>query len=475
MTAKQLRPQLSDQQYASFRRQSVLCYSGVFGAESVEPWDPVAAVQSGTGCVVADYVVDFRHESETSTHFCSVQAAVNQAVLDVGRGRKSARIHIDIAPGDYEGLLYVPRLLDQGRDISISLIGQNADAAATRLHANIDAEMRAGEFIERFAVQFADAPSSVRNIFDKIAAAPAEISTANASVLRVENNGFQASNISVQNTYNADRVALTGEQQKGGERSSIQQASGQHQAVALMVAGADKVFCHNLRLQSYQDTLYLRSPDAHSTARSCFLDCDIEGDVDFIFGQATAFFQHCTVRSLGSRAEHSWAVAASTCLYAKYGFVFDDCDFVHDGSVAALAGAFSLGRQWFEGVRATPYGVSPVQGYRCELAEASAYAEPAGTVSKQTLLSVGRCVIMNSRIGRHINPAAPWDAWNGGSYTREGVYQSAAWNPRFRPAQTTISCISEQLQGWFSAQGWQPNVEHASDVLLGEYNNTTTG
>lgn len=473
MTAKQLRPQLSEQQYASFRRQSVLRYSGVFGAESVQLWDPVADVQSGTGRVVTDYTVDFRHESETDTRFRSVQAAVNQAVVDVARGRKFARIYIEIAPGDYEGLVYVPRLLSQGRDIGISLTGQNADAAATRLHANIDAEMRAGELIERFAGQFADAPSSVRIVFDKIAAVSAEISTANASVLRVENNGFQASNITVQNTYNADRVSLTGERQKGGERSGVQQASGQHQAVALMVAGADKVFCHNLRLKSYQDTLYLRSPDAHSTARSCFLDCDIEGDVDFIFGQATAFFQHCTVRSLGSRAAHSWVVAPSTCLYAKYGFVFDNCDFVHDGSGAALAGRFSLGRQWFEGIRATPYGVSPVQGYRCELAEVSAYTEPAGTVSKRTLLAVGRCVITNSRIGRHINPAAPWDEWNGGSFTREGVYQSAVWNPRFRPVHTTVGCVSEHLQGWFSVQGWQPIIECASDVLLGEYNNTT--
>lgn len=478
MIETRLRPQLSEHQVAYFRRESVLRYSGEIGSETAEPWNPIVQSRQRAQRFAADYVVDQNSPLASPNQFHTVQAAVNQAVLDVGRGIKCSRIYIDIAPGDYEGLLYVPRLQAQGADIGISIRGTHSDPSMTRLHANIDAQMRAEEYRRCFAAQFADAPANVLALFDSIAAAKAEISTANASVLRIENCGFQAFDLTVQNTYNADRPeggegGDAGEGDAASERQSFQQATGQHQAVALLVAGADKVYCQNVRLKSFQDTLYLRSPSAGATARSCFHRCDIEGDVDFIFGQAVGYFQQCTIRSLGSRAAHAWVAAPSTHLYAKYGFVFDDCDFVHDGSERALQGRFSLGRQWFEGVRATPYGVSPVPNYRCDLGGASAYQEPAGTISKQTLLAVGKCVILNSRIAAHINPAAPWDEWNGGSFRRDGRYQPGAWSPRFRPVQASAGCLSKHLHQWFVAQGWRPSIELEDDVLLAEYNNRT--
>jgi pectinesterase len=167
-----------------------------------------------------------------------------------------------------------------------------------------------------------------------------------------------------------------------------------------------------------------------------YLDrCRIEGDVDFVFGQAAAFFRRCELRSLGSRAAQSWVTAPSTHIRARYGFVFDDCDFTHDDSAAARRGRFLLGRQWFEGVRATPYGASPVEGFRCRLGPVSEFAPPDGAISRATLEAVGKCVVLNSRIGPHINPAAPWGEWNGGEWSREGSYRPAPWHPRFRPVQ----------------------------------------
>lgn len=61
-----------------------------------------------------------------------------------------------------------------------------------------------------------------------------------------------------------------------------------HQAVALKVQG-DKSAFWRCSFEAYQDTLY-----THSN-RQFFKDCNISGTVDFIFGNAAAVFQSCTL------------------------------------------------------------------------------------------------------------------------------------------------------------------------------------
>jgi pectinesterase len=66
---------------------------------------------------------------------------------------------------------------------------------------------------------------------------------------------------------------------------------------------ADRAIFDNARFLGYQDTLML---DGRSRQYLC--NCFISGDVDFIFGEATAVFDHCTVES----TDRGFITAANT-------------------------------------------------------------------------------------------------------------------------------------------------------------------
>lgn len=127
------------------------------------------------------------------------------------------------------------------------------------------------------------------------------------------------------------------------------------QAVALYV-DADDFACEDCRLIGYQDTLFTaplppreiepngfigpkqfapRIPQRH-TYRRCYL----QGNVDFIFGGAAAWFEDCEICSVD---EPGFATAASTPEGQKYGYVFHRCRFTSRN----LADASTyLGRPW---------------------------------------------------------------------------------------------------------------------------------
>lgn len=105
------------------------------------------------------------------------------------------------------------------------------------------------------------------------------------------------------------------------------------QAVAVWVAGDRSVF-KNCRFLGFQDTLYTFGPGS----RQFYLDCYIEGTVDFIFGAATAWFQNCTIYC----KKGGYVTAASTPKGTAYGYVFKDCKITGD----APDESFYLGRPW---------------------------------------------------------------------------------------------------------------------------------
>ncbi|AKD03749.1 pectinesterase family protein [Pontibacter korlensis] len=118
------------------------------------------------------------------------------------------------------------------------------------------------------------------------------------------------------------------------ENLTIENAAGPvGQAVALHVEG-DRAVIRNCRLIGNQDTLYA----ATEGSRQLYQDCYIEGTTDFIFGEATAVFQNCTIKSL----KNSYITAAATSPSQKYGFVFINCKLIAD----AAAEKVYLGRPW---------------------------------------------------------------------------------------------------------------------------------
>lgn len=434
-----LRPELPEGLRAHFARERVLSLTGAAGGESFDPWDGAAAADAAAGAV-PECVVDPFGRAD----FVTVQDAICAAVRlrqDEGSAR---RVVIGLAPGVHEGLAYVPRVEVGGQGLAFTLVALGVGA---EICANIDAEMPGAEYAARFGPQFETACAPVRAMFEAVAAKD-KITTHNSPVLWVAGDDFAAHGLRIVNSYNCDRPDPGAGGSAAEKNAAGQYRTGQHQAVAVMVAGADRAVLVDCDLESYQDTLYLRHPAPFTTARTYLRGCRIAGDVDFIFGQATGYFERCTIVSRMARARHHWVTAPATNIRTTYGVVFDCCRFTHDHKDAGFEGRISLGRQWFESVKATPYGASDVPGFTLELAEQSAFEPPIGTISRATLESVGKCVLIDCELGDHINPAAPWDEWCGGAYGRDGAYAAAPWHPRYRPFQAGVAAFLELLAPW---------------------------
>jgi pectinesterase len=86
------------------------------------------------------------------------------------------------------------------------------------------------------------------------------------------------------------------------------------QALALRVDG-DRVSFSNCHFVGWQDTILL------NRGRQYFSGCTIDGAIDFIFGAATSYFDHCRIVCVGD----GYITAASTPAGAPYGFVFAQC------------------------------------------------------------------------------------------------------------------------------------------------------
>lgn len=130
------------------------------------------------------------------------------------------------------------------------------------------------------------------------------------------------------------------------------------QALALYVEGDFATF-KNCTLLASQDTLFTGplpptvievrgfvGPKEFSprvNGRQYYENCTIRGDVDFIFGSATAFFERCEIFSQNIEQEvNGYVTAPSTPEGQTYGYVFHQCKFTSNCPPETVY----LGRPW---------------------------------------------------------------------------------------------------------------------------------
>lgn len=135
------------------------------------------------------------------------------------------------------------------------------------------------------------------------------------------------------------------------------------QALALYVDG-DRIQFRDCRFLGGQDTLFTAPLPPHEieangfigpkqnaprvTGRHYYKNCYIEGDVDFIFGGAVAYFEGCNLFSKDvGNVINSFATAASTPEGQIYGYVMKKCRFVGNCPPHSAY----LGRPWREFAR----------------------------------------------------------------------------------------------------------------------------
>jgi PelA/Pel-15E family pectate lyase len=129
------------------------------------------------------------------------------------------------------------------------------------------------------------------------------------------------------------------------------------QAVAVL-SEADRAVFRSCRFLGWQDTLYAKR------GRQFFVDCYIEGSVDFIFGQAAAVFEKCTVHS---KTDGYVAAPMRFAADEPSGYVFIDSKLTAEASVKGVY----LARPW---------------------------------------RAFGRTVYLNTEMGAHIRPEG-WHNW----------------------------------------------------------------
>lgn len=133
---------------------------------------------------------------------------------------------------------------------------------------------------------------------------------------------FSMYNITVENTYNTKDN--TGKNQ-------------QTPAVALCI-NADKVLVNKCKIIGRQDTLYVKG----ANNRIYFKDTYIEGTVDFIFGNADAYFEQCNLHMAYFNGKDNGYYTAPNTNIENQGLVFNQCRLTADSRVEEV----SLGRPW---------------------------------------------------------------------------------------------------------------------------------
>jgi len=159
-------------------------------------------------------------------------------------------------------------------------------------------------------------------------------------------------------TIDADHVTLRGLTVANSFDKRLQPDWPDTQAIALRTRG-DRILVERCHLLGRQDTVLLDAPGWASVRRVHLRDCIVEGDVDFLYGRATALIEGGEIRSVGP----GYVLAPSTARENPRGIL------VHGARLTAAddvpAGSVRLGRPWHPGGNPDANGQAVVSA--CEI------------------------------------------------------------------------------------------------------------
>ncbi|MDG9707341.1 pectinesterase family protein [Streptomyces sp. DH10] len=228
--------------------------------------------------------------------------------------------------------------------------------------------------------------------------------TGGSATVAVEADDFQARNLTISNDF---------------DEKANQQLSG-HQAVALRTA-ADKVFLDGIIVSGDQDTLLLDTAAKDRLGRVYVSNSYVIGNVDFIFGRATAVVDRSviTLKKRWDGTSAGYVTAPSTAANRKGILIANS---TVNGDVSA--GSFYLGRPWHAG--------------------GDASLDPQTTVRNTSLSAAIR--------------STPWTDMSGFSWkddrfaeyknTGAGAGSASSNRPHLTDAQAANQEVADWLAGW---------------------------
>ncbi|MGW0474522.1 pectinesterase family protein [Streptomyces coeruleorubidus] len=232
--------------------------------------------------------------------------------------------------------------------------------------------------------------------------------TGGSATVAVEADDFQARNLTISNDF---------------DEKANQQLSG-HQAVALRTA-ADKVFLDGIIVSGDQDTLLLDTAAKDRLGRVYVSNSYVIGNVDFIFGRATAVVDRSviTLKKRWDGTSAGYVTAPSTAANRKGILIANS---TVNGDVSG--GSFYLGRPWHAG--------------------GDASLDPQTTVRNTSLSAAIR--------------STPWTDMSGFSwkddrfaeYKNTGAGAGAASTNR--PHLTDAQAANQEVADWLA--GWTPSA-----------------
>ncbi|HEX3748619.1 MAG TPA: pectinesterase family protein [Bryobacteraceae bacterium] len=338
-------------------RRAFLATAGLLSAAA-------RAQSSGEAGVVRAVVAQ-----DGSGDFPTVQRAVDH-VLD-HPPRDVSRVILDIRPGVYRERVKVPR-------DSINFTFAGRDAASTAISASMSAAAAGGTFF--------------------------------SSIVEVTADGFEARNITFENSFGVGS-----------------------QAVAISLH-SDRATFHNCRFSGWQDTLYA------SSGRQYYRDCFVEGHVDFIFGNAAAVFDQCEIHSRGSGYI---AASSRTTPDEPTGLIFRGCRLTGVPGLLRLNSAAAAAGE-------TPFPPKD---------------SGAGVYLGRPWRDYARTVYIECRMGEHIRPDG-WGNWGIPAREKTAWFGEAGssgpganpagrveWAHRLTPAEAAEFAPAVFLKG---RDGWNP-------------------